>query len=843
MNSHAHEEAILAMRGRLNGGPTSPIFDDIPPFSRLSLALDDPKATKLDLAVLLRHALRFGSLNVGDDLALNYDVPSEIRATTGLTKRGDAKSQNLIAKPWSPNWLEDSHNWPTDDSAMKASRRRFFSEENELGDPFLSVLKLKTSKTMEQRDATYRSSGQRDAIRCVLSMPPSSTIAIDLTTGEGKSSIFVAIDKVGFASESPGQVRGTTLVIVPTVTLALDHEINYGDGASRPHAYVGNQDDRNALIREQIDSDSQGLCFASPEATVGPLCNSLSRAAIRGTLRAVIVDEAHLVDAWGTSFRTEFQTIAGNLNSWKGRSPESSCFRTILLSATLSNSAERTLVDLFTPDEELPIVGASRVRPEIEYWVAESSDLVQRRARVREALMHLPRPAILYVTLVEDAEYWYTELKNLGFGRIRRVHGYTPSSEREQVLEAWAEGRLDLVVATSAFGLGIDYPHVRTVIHACIPESLDRFYQEAGRAGRDGCDAISMIIPAVTDSKVAHGLSTKRVISIKRGLERWTAMFENSKQYKHPNYCLSLNVAPTYRPEDIDMVGERSIDWNARTLALMARSGLIRSKGNSENLPETKSEQSVPRMNIEIIDESHLSSNTWKEKVEPKREEIKKAANKSLSLMKKFLEGGICPSRTIAEFYSTETRRVAVECSGCTLCRKGQFETVSGQLIPRFRSPWRLQGTLTDSLMRLWGQQNLLVVIYPKSDPSGRDLLDFRKAVVNLDKWGLRIFVQIEHPPKWIVDSTVQSVTNRPWIVISDNDYTPAKWVDGSRIVSFGKSAQVVPNRLITRTSNQGTIFMIPEGLSDASSPDREFADVVSCKVVSLQEFLNLVLR
>ena len=103
-----------------------------------------------------------------------------------------------------------------------------------------------------------------------------------------------------------------------------------------------------------------------------------------------------------------------------------------------------------------------------------------------EALRHVPRPAILYVTRVVDAKAWRDRLEAEGFEHAELVHGETGANERDRILRGWRDGDIDLVVATSAFGLGIDYRHVRAVVHACIPESLDRFYQEVGRGGRDG---------------------------------------------------------------------------------------------------------------------------------------------------------------------------------------------------------------------------------------------------------------------------------------------------------------------------------------------------------------------
>lgn len=100
-------------------------------------------------------------------------------------------------------------------------------------------------------------------------------------------------------------------------------------------------------------------------------------------------------------------------------------------------------------------------------------------------------------------------MKDAGFSRLGLVHGKTSQQNRDSVVAGWRTGALDLVVGTSAFGLGIDYAHARSVIHACVPETLDRFCQEVGRGGRDGCGALSLIIPAGSDKHLARRMSTE----------------------------------------------------------------------------------------------------------------------------------------------------------------------------------------------------------------------------------------------------------------------------------------------------------------------------------------------
>ena len=164
------------------------------------------------------------------------------------------------------------------------------------------------------------------------------------------------------------------------------------------------------------------------------------------------------------------------------------------------------------------------------------------------------------------------------------VYGKTSREERESVVTKWRDGLLDIVVATSAFGLGIDYPHARSVIHACVPETLDRFYQEVGRGGRDGRAALSLIAPKPSDFRVAERICLQKVITVDRGLERWAALFLGKRSTGDHRFAVRVDGSPGMTADDIDMTGDWNSDWNLRTLALMARAGLVRLLGAATRL-------------------------------------------------------------------------------------------------------------------------------------------------------------------------------------------------------------------------------------------------------------------
>jgi ATP-dependent DNA helicase RecQ len=268
-------------------------------------------------------------------------------------------------------------------------------------------------------------------------------------TGSGKS--LVAQCCAAFES-------GLTVLVVPTIALGLDQLAAVGELPCAqdlmPLLYPGEEPEATLSAVERRHCR---LLITSPEAIVsGRLRGVLSRHAADGFLVRLVVDEAHLVESWGADFRIEFQLLGSVLRDWVASSP--SGVRTLLLSATFSPTAPNVLRAMFSASEtpwRQHVV--QRLRPEIHYFTSSrwaSAD--EQRDWITEALMNMPRPAILYVTERTQAEAWGAHVAALGFSRFRVFHGDTKASERIAVMKAWRADQLDLVVGTSAFGMGVD---------------------------------------------------------------------------------------------------------------------------------------------------------------------------------------------------------------------------------------------------------------------------------------------------------------------------------------------------------------------------------------------------
>ena len=778
-----------------------------PALERLRRALLDPRASSLDLAVLIRQGLvyeagRSGSAIEDSRLPRPTTVAAEDLEHAGLAL--DLQDR-LSARTWRPDWLVAQPDGDTVEGfATRAVRLRFDPNNRGTdGDPFLERLDRQT----------YRSVGQRAAVRSALLTPAGQAIAIDLPTGEGKSLVFQAINTAGFASDPDADASGLTVVVVPTVGLAYDHERQCRKTPEEMLAYVGSGGEaRRQAILQRLNGTGEGLLFAAPEAVCKSLRGPLVRLAQAGRLKALIIDEAHLVDAWGTGFRTEFQTLAGLRDELVKASPPTRQPRTILLSATLTPETLDTLRTLFGVDGDLPLVSAAQVRPEADYWVAHASPTAERAARILEALAHVPRPAILYVTEVSHAIAWHETLGKLGYSRLATFHGRTSDSERVAILKSWSEGDLDLVVATSAFGLGIDYPHVRTVIHACVPETFDRFYQEVGRGGRDGCTAMSLVIPAHGDFRVAAVLNRERVISAKRGLERWSAMFSHAetRHLGEMRFRVPLDVAPGSGSEDIDLVGERSTQWNARVLTLMARAGVLRLSG-SEFDADAQREDGVYET-VDLLTDRHLEAAFWQTEVEPARHAVAEARRRNLSLMVSRLREQPCPGDQVRALYSAS--RVDLACPRCAVCREDPLRRHPTAARTEPGSPWAA-GDLRADLLTLLDDKNRLALFY---DPDVNSRSDQRRISAAFDALfgaGVRCIAQIGDLPVGF-DRALRELSDRCVFLDRVQHAGVSRLPTGPRLVLHGPGR---PLKIQSARFSAPRIYVLPYGVTDMDRP------------------------
>ncbi|QYN37792.1 DEAD/DEAH box helicase [Pseudonocardia sp. DSM 110487] len=543
----------------------------------------------------------------------------------------------------------------------------------------------------------YRSTGQRQAARAVVTAPPGGTVIVSLPTGQGKTWVAFAPTLLDWSR------RAVTVIVVPTVALALDVERRVEELlATRGHrtigrrlAYVGEMDESaKAAIRQAVAEGRQRILVTSPEAVATGLSTALQHAARAGRLGHLIIDEAHLVEQWGV-FRPHYQDLAGYRRTWLEQAPAGQRVVTVAMSATLTGHQVHTLAGMF-PGEPTELVWASNLRPETSYYLASFPCDDDRVDAVLTAAALLPRPMVLYASTRADVALWAHRLRGRNYRRVAEITGDDGLARRAEVLEGWrgypgASGatRYDVVVATSAFGLGLDVPDVRTVLHACVPETIDRYYQEVGRGGRDGRPCLSYLAEGPDDRAVAYGLNRQTLIGDERGWKRWRSMFRAG------TWDGRVGVVPlTATQADYSLDTQHNRAWNRRTLHLMAQAGLIELRSNnpsgaSADRAGDDAQHGRDMVVVKIVKAEANDEEAWGTAMGIRRDEKRGAQDAAIVEMLDVLDGGRCIGEVLAGYYTSEWEDdrlgTGVTCRGCPDCRATRRPHGEPDLPPLYR--------------------------------------------------------------------------------------------------------------------------------------------------------------
>ena len=509
--------------------PDSPFYEL--PHERLRLALRTGSvAGPSDLAVLVRHVLRHegrhGSIPQFSIYGDSHPWPAlQMWGAFGCRVREANEGRIAIeADDWSPSWLRSLHfsKMGTSRTAAPETNCGVFlpAEHGEIRHPRFSVANhiLADPGLPDLGVEKYLSHAQAETIRCVMLSPPGCVRLVVLPTGSGKSLVGLTA-----ALSGPAKAGGLTIVVVPTIALAFDQmeqARNHSPDAAIDAWRSGLDPSVSGAIRERVRAGQQRVLYVSPESLVGKLRKDITEAASRGYLSALIIDEAHLVTQWGASFRPEFQTLTALWRNLRAACPQRRIFKTLLMTATVTPETHADLRSLFHTEDgtELTTLAAIHLRPEPDYFMARCHTEEEREQRMLEILLHAPRPAILYVTKVQDAIRWHRWCLSQGWTRTGLVHGECSAQDRENAIVKWRNNATDLMVATSAFGVGMDKADVRLVLHACVPETVDRFYQEVGRGGRDGKACVSILLWTDEDSRTGRSMSSPKLIGDRKSV-------------------------------------------------------------------------------------------------------------------------------------------------------------------------------------------------------------------------------------------------------------------------------------------------------------------------------------
>lgn len=330
---------------------------------------------------------------------------------------------------------------------------------------------------------------QRSAMRAVLA---GRDLLAVMPTGSGKSAIYQVPTLL---------TGGVTLVVSPLIALQDDQLAaieEHGAGT----AVAINSGLRAAERRRgwaAVDRHDANFVFVSPEQLANDdVVGRLTRAEVS----LIVVDEAHCVSAWGHDFRPDYRRLGEVFRRLGAAIP------IVALTATASVVVRRDIVDRLGLRDPVVVV-TSFDRPNLHLAVERHLSPKDKQRAVLDAVPGLPSPGLLYVATRKEAESYAEALRDKGI-RAASYHAGMAPADRDEVHASFRDDQYEVVVATSAFGMGIDKPNVRFVAHASIPDSLDSYYQQIGRAGRDGEDALALLFYRPEDLGLARFFTTGR---------------------------------------------------------------------------------------------------------------------------------------------------------------------------------------------------------------------------------------------------------------------------------------------------------------------------------------------
>jgi ATP-dependent DNA helicase RecQ len=318
---------------------------------------------------------------------------------------------------------------------------------------------------------------QHEAMDAILTRRDSVVV---LPTGGGKSLCF----------QAPALVRpGLAVVVSPLISLMKDQvDTLVGNGVPAACYNSSLASDVRASVAAGIREGRYRLLYVSPERLVGEGSDSFLGMLSRASVSFVAIDEAHCISQWGHDFRPEYRQL-GRLRSLL---PDISLHA---FTATATARVRRDIAAQLALVDPLEFVG-SFDRPNLTYRVVPRANLKRQLSDI--LARHRDQAGIIYCTSRREVDALAAWLAESGV-RARPYHAGLTDVERSRNQDAFLEEDADVVVATVAFGMGIDRSDVRFVVHASAPQSLEHYQQESGRAGRDGLEAECILIYSTAD--------------------------------------------------------------------------------------------------------------------------------------------------------------------------------------------------------------------------------------------------------------------------------------------------------------------------------------------------------
>jgi ATP-dependent DNA helicase RecQ len=473
--------------------------------------------------------------------------------------------------------------------------------------------------------------GQR---RAVHSIAERDTLVV-LPTGSGKTLVHQLASRM---------LGGLTVLVTPTLSLQADQlAVVRASGARAEGLHGGVRGRRRGAVLDAATAGELDVVVLTPEQLAA---DEVLDAAAASDVRLFVVDEAHCVATWGVDFRPHYLALGGVVERL-GRP------RVLGLTATAPPRTRIAVAEaLGVPDMAVVVGNADRPEIHLAARVTTDEDSTETALlQMIEAQEGTGGAMLVYAATRRRVDELHQHLLDAGH-RPDRYHGGMRTSERDDVLQRFRAGGARLVVATSAFGLGIDRPDVRVVVHVDPPESLDELWQEIGRAGRDGEPARAVLLSR------PGGYGLRRYFAAAAGA--------SSDDVRAVVGALRRSTAPL-RPSRVATAAGLPSRRSRAVLNVLVRSGAVLEERAGVRLSTTAPVAEVVR------------------RAEGLRDQLRALQETEVDLVRRYAETDDCRRRLVLELLGEEHPQ---PCGRCDACDAGQATAATNR-------PFRLGAVVT----------------------------------------------------------------------------------------------------------------------------------------------------